>query len=90
MKIALTNEFKQAIPLLLHLKEHGFQAYFVGGSVRDVLLHRSKHDVDITTDAKPNEMKAIFKTANHYSGEKHGTVLIFFCWQQLRSHHFSN
>ncbi|MFT8324576.1 CCA tRNA nucleotidyltransferase [Oenococcus sicerae] len=78
MKIALTNEFKQAIPLLLHLKEHGFQAYFVGGSVRDVLLHRSKHDVDITTDAKPNEMKAIFKTANHYSGEKHGTVLIFF------------
>ncbi|EJO01747.1 CCA tRNA nucleotidyltransferase [Oenococcus oeni] len=77
MIIELTNEFKEAIPVLNCLENHGYQAYFVGGSVRDAILRRPIHDVDITTDALPNEMKRIFKTADNYAGEKHGTDLVF-------------
>ncbi|MDN6967302.1 CCA tRNA nucleotidyltransferase [Oenococcus sp. UCMA 17063] len=77
MIIRLTKEFKEAIPVLDCLENFGYQAYFVGGSVRDSILGRPIHDVDITTDALPTEMKKIFKTADNYAGEKHGTDLVF-------------
>jgi poly(A) polymerase len=43
------------------LKEQGFHAYLVGGGVRDLLLGREPKDFDIATDAKPNEVKKIFR-----------------------------
>lgn len=43
----LPEEFVQAQPVLEKISEHGFEAYFVGGSVRDVLLGREIHDVDM-------------------------------------------
>lgn len=53
----------------------GYEAYFVGGSVRDTLLHKPIHDVDIATSAFPEEVKQLFhKTVD--TGIEHGTVMI--------------
>lgn len=78
MKIEnLPDVFIQAMPVLKTLEDAGFEAYFVGGSVRDVLLNRHIHDVDIATSAYPEEVKGLFdKTID--TGIKHGTVTILF------------
>jgi tRNA nucleotidyltransferase (CCA-adding enzyme) len=83
MKINLNKNFTNALPVLKKINQSGYEAYFVGGSVRDALLQNDIHDIDITTSATPLEIKNIFKTADHYSGEKHGTELVF-----LNGHHF--
>lgn len=71
----LPVEFVQALPVLKKIIAHGFEAYFVGGSVRDVLLGREIHDVDIATSAYPEEIKAIFPHTIDV-GIEHGTVLV--------------
>jgi poly(A) polymerase len=50
-----------ALRVLYRLKETGYYAYLVGGGVRDLLLGREPHDFDIVTDAKPSEMKKLFR-----------------------------
>jgi poly(A) polymerase len=52
---------QNAIRVLYRLKESGHLAYLVGGGVRDLLLGREPKDFDIATDAKPNEIKKIFR-----------------------------
>jgi poly(A) polymerase len=47
--------------VLYKLKEHGYHAYLVGGGVRDLLLGREPKDFDIATDARPNEVKKVFR-----------------------------
>ena len=57
------------------LEEAGFEAYAVGGCVRDSILGREPDDWDITTSAKPEEMKRLFpRTVD--TGIKHGTVTV--------------
>lgn len=57
------------------IRECGFEAFAVGGCVRDTLLGREPGDWDITTSAKPEEIKSIFgKTVD--TGLQHGTVTI--------------
>jgi tRNA nucleotidyltransferase (CCA-adding enzyme) len=69
--------FKQAIPLLEMIEAAGYEAYFVGGSVRDSLLGREISDVDIATSALPQELKVIFPhTAD--IGIEHGTILVIY------------
>ena len=51
--------FEQAKPILKKIQNKGFKAYFVGGSVRDYIMQRPIHDVDITTSATPDEMKLL-------------------------------
>jgi tRNA nucleotidyltransferase (CCA-adding enzyme) len=70
----LPNEFKVAAKVIQEIKAQGFEAYFVGGSVRDALLNKPIHDVDIATSAYPEEVKQIFKRTIDI-GIKHGTVL---------------
>ncbi len=65
------------MPVLRTLEDAGFEAYFVGGSVRDVLLHRHVHDVDITTSAYPEEVKELFDKSID-TGIKHGTVTVLY------------
>lgn len=55
--------------------EHGYEAYAVGGCVRDSLLGRNPTDWDITTSAKPMQVKALFpRTVD--TGLQHGTVTV--------------
>ncbi|MDR0922322.1 MAG: CCA tRNA nucleotidyltransferase [Lactobacillales bacterium] len=69
------KEFIEAKSVLKTLEVAGYEAYFVGGSVRDVLLGKEIHDVDIATSAFPAEMKEIFPRTVDV-GIEHGTVLI--------------
>lgn len=71
----MPSEFQKALPILTKIKEAGYEAYFVGGSVRDVLLERPIHDVDIATSSYPEETKAIFNRTVGV-GIEHGTVLV--------------
>lgn len=73
----MIEPFLTAVPVLKALENAGFIAYFVGGSVRDYILHKSIHDVDIATSATPKEIKKIFsKTVD--IGIEHGTILVLY------------
>lgn len=71
----LPSEFQKALPILKKIREAGYEAYFVGGSVRDVLLGHPIHDVDIATSSYPEETKQIFNRTIDI-GIEHGTVLV--------------
>lgn len=71
----LPQEFEAARPVLQTIEQAGYQAYFVGGSVRDTILGKSIHDVDIATSAYPDEIKHLFKRTVD-TGIDHGTVMI--------------
>ncbi len=62
------------------LQEHGYEAYAVGGCVRDSLLGRTPGDWDITTSADPYETKALFPRTID-TGIRHGTVTVM-CGKQ--------
>lgn len=47
--------------VLNRLKQAGFQAYLVGGCVRDLLLGREPKDFDVVTDARPEQIKSVFR-----------------------------
>lgn len=55
--------------------EHGFEAYAVGGCVRDMMLGREPEDWDITTSAMPEETKEIFERTFD-TGIEHGTITV--------------
>ncbi len=71
----LPADFQAALPVLEKIEQAGFEAYFVGGSVRDHILGLSIHDVDIATSAYPEEIKEIFKRTVD-TGIQHGTVTV--------------
>lgn len=76
MKIeTLPAEFEPARPILSRIEEAGFEAYFVGGCVRDTILNLPIHDIDIATSAYPAEIKQIFSRTVD-TGIEHGTVMI--------------
>ena len=76
MKInKMPSEFIDALPILETIEKAGYEAYFVGGSVRDTMLSKPIHDVDIATSAYPEEIKKIFKRTVD-TGIEHGTVMI--------------
>ena len=52
---------KNVLFILNKLRENGFEAYIVGGSVRDKLMGIEPHDYDITTSARPEEIKKVFQ-----------------------------
>lgn len=69
------ERFIQAKPILDTLKRNGHEAYFVGGAVRDYILNRPIHDIDIATSAKPEIVQALFKSVIPV-GVEHGTVIV--------------
>lgn len=76
------NDIKIDIPrypklILDTLHNAGYEAYIVGGCVRDAILGKVASDFDITTNAKPLEVKKIFKRTID-TGIKHGTVSVLF------------
>ena len=72
MKILIPT---QAAEIIKTLSSHGYEAYAVGGCVRDSILGKTPSDWDITTSARPEQVKALFaKTID--TGIKHGTVTV--------------
>lgn len=66
---------KNVLFILNKLRENGFEAYIVGGSVRDKLMGIEPHDYDITTSARPEEIKKVFQAYKTVLvGEDFGTV----------------
>jgi tRNA nucleotidyltransferase (CCA-adding enzyme) len=59
------------------LEEKGYEAYIVGGSVRDLLIGRKPHDYDINTKALPEEIVEVFKEYKTLEiGKKFGTIVV--------------
>ncbi|MDO4294771.1 MAG: CCA tRNA nucleotidyltransferase [bacterium] len=72
MQIAIPKDVEEIIE---HLNQRGFEAYAVGGCVRDTLLGRCPNDWDITTSALPLQVKEMFKKTVD-TGIQHGTVTV--------------
>ena len=59
------------------LEKSGYECFLVGGCVRDMLMGKEPHDIDITTNATPDEMKEVFADFHTLEiGIKHGTVTV--------------
>ncbi|MEJ2520712.1 MAG: CCA tRNA nucleotidyltransferase, partial [Desulfuromonadales bacterium] len=52
---------ENTLKVLYRLHRHGYQAYLVGGSIRDLLLGRTPKDYDVGTDATPQQVKNLFR-----------------------------
>ena len=74
--IKMVFEIPQKVEMIINILEKaGYEAYAVGGCVRDALLGRTPNDWDITTSAKPEQVKALFhRTVD--TGIAHGTVTV--------------
>lgn len=79
MTIKVPPEALQACAIL---KEHGFQAYLVGGAVRDSLLGLEPTDWDIATDAVPDQVEELFP-GSLPTGKRFGTVTVFVAGRGL-------
>lgn len=65
------------LELINKLNQAGFEAWFVGGCVRDLLMGATPHDWDICTNALPEQTAEVLKDYRiHATGIKHGTVLV--------------
>ena len=69
------NNFGEAIEVLKKIDDAGYESYFVGGCVRDYILGKKFDDIDITTNALPEQVKQIFKKTID-TGIQHGTVTV--------------
>ena len=74
MKINMPDNANRIIHTL---QDAGYEAYIVGGCVRDAVLSKEPDDWDITTSAKPMEVKALFNRTID-TGLQHGTVTVMF------------
>ena len=72
MQISMPENVRKIIE---KLEEAGFEAYAVGGCIRDSILGRQPNDWDITTSARPLEIKALFRRTVD-TGLQHGTVTV--------------
>ena len=67
----------EADKLIELLEAAGFEAYYVGGCVRDLLRGKPGADIDVTTSAMPDEMKEVFADLKYFeTGIKHGTLTV--------------
>ncbi len=59
----VSNEYvdREVLDIMARLRSRGFEAYLVGGSIRDILLGKRVKDFDIVTDAHPRQIKRLFK-----------------------------
>lgn len=76
----MNQDYNQKIPqealvIINTLEEAGYEAYVVGGCVRDLLMNRKPNDWDITTSAKPEQVKEVFERT-YDTGIEHGTVTV--------------
>ena len=73
-----------AISIIETLRQHSFQAYLVGGCVRDLLLNREPADFDVATSATPAQVMKIFPDT-YAVGAQFGVVLVPVPGEEKRS-----
>lgn len=66
-----------ALRVITHLRDNGFDAYIVGGAVRDLMVGKTPKDFDIVTDATPTRIKKIFRNSR-IIGKRFRLVHVFF------------
>jgi poly(A) polymerase len=71
----MSNAQQHAAEVVHTLRQHGHQAYFAGGCVRDILLRRKPADYDVATDATPQQVMQVFPQT-YAVGEQFGVVLV--------------
>lgn len=75
--ISRANISNNALKVLYRLKDAGFQAHLVGGGVRDLLLGHEPKDFDIATDARPEQVKEVFRNCR-LIGRRFRLAHVFF------------
>lgn len=75
MKLTLSEPIIKALPIIRRLREHHFEAFFVGGAVRDLVLHLPIKDVDMATSARPEQVLDLFQHCIP-TGLQHGTITV--------------
>src|SRR5689334_18669718 len=65
----------KALAIIATLREKGYESYFAGGSVRDMLLNRPPQDYDVVTNARPEEVATIFPQTVPV-GAQFGVILV--------------
>ena len=78
-KISIPQELKKMNSIF---EAAGFEAYLVGGALRDTIMGKEAHDWDIATNAKPEDVIRIFRHVIP-TGIKHGTVTVHFMKRQI-------
>ncbi|MFC5650778.1 CCA tRNA nucleotidyltransferase [Paenibacillus solisilvae] len=73
--MAINQALTKALPVLRMLEQHGHEAVFVGGCVRDTIMGKVLKDVDIATSAAPDQVEAAFPRTIP-TGLQHGTVTV--------------
>ena len=76
-KIPFEKVDSDALRIVTRLKNCGFEAYIVGGAVRDLIIGKTPKDFDIATDATPSKLKKIFKNSR-IIGRRFRIVHVFF------------
>ncbi len=69
--------FRNGRAVLDILQNHGYKAFFVGGAVRDYLLKIEPNDIDIATEARPDQIEKIFSDTKA-TGKRYGTITVFY------------
>ena len=75
--ISRKNIDREALKVLYRLRDAGYVAYLVGGGVRDLYLGKTPKDFDISTDAKPGELRKVFRNSR-LIGKRFRLVQVFF------------
>ena len=83
---------KRILDILNQLKNNGFDAYLVGGCVRDFLLNKTPKDYDISTNATVSEMLEVFKDFHviNNNGLKHNTVSVYYMGDDIEVTSYKN
>ena len=68
-----------AVKLIRRLSRAGYEAYIVGGAVRDLLLDRDPKDYDIATDATPEQVRKVFGRRSRIIGKRFKIVHVYVC-----------
>ncbi len=81
-KLPDNEQFNLALNITKRLNSKGYKAYFAGGCVRDLYMQKTPNDVDIATNAKPDDVISLFNRTIHV-GKQFGVIIVI-----LESTHF--
>lgn len=82
---------KRIISFLKRYEDNGFEAYIVGGAIRDILLGKDINDYDVAVNAHPEKSKELFSDCTIIeTGIKHGTITILYNGLSIETTTFRN